>query len=104
MQSSLKNIAVFPMQCASEKCGIKSCDRAECELCRHCLSTEDLNDLHTAYREHINRGDTKRIFPAPIKVPKPLDFNHDFKNLSKKNQMISRWFAGKCALETTWCT
>lgn len=71
MQSSDKNIAVFPEQCASEKCSIEACGLPECELCRHCLSSEHMNELNTAYREHINRGDTKRIFLTPIKHQKP---------------------------------
>lgn len=97
--SSDKNIAVFAEYCASEMC-TASCELPECELCRPCLSTQDITDLHTTYREHINRGDTKRIFPVPIidgKVP-------DISDLNEKNQMISRWFAGKCAMESTWCT
>lgn len=98
MMSSDKNIVVFAEQCASEKCA-GSCESTECELCRPCLSSQDIRDLHTAYREHIHRGDTKRIFPVPI----ISQTESDISNLSKKNQMITRWFAGKCAMESSWC-
>lgn len=101
MMSSDKNIAVFAEHCVSKKCA-ESCELAECELCRPCLSAQDINDLHTAYREHIHRGDTKRIFPVPIINQKQLE-NLEFSELNAKNQMISRWFAGKCAMESTWC-
>lgn len=97
--SAEKNIAVFAEHCTSEKCA-ESCEFDECELCRPCLSTEDVTDLHTAYREHVNRGDTKRIFPVPIANENSDDFN----NLNAKNQKISRWFAGKCAMDSTWCS
>lgn len=99
MMSSDKNIAVFAEHCASDKCA-ESCELPECELCRLCLSSQDITDLHTAYREHINRGDTKRIFPVPIINGVKSELN----DLNEKNQMMSRWFEGKCAMETTWCT
>lgn len=101
MISSDKNIAVLAEHCASKECA-ESCELPECELCRPCLSAQDISDLHVAYREHINRGDTKRIFPVPITNGKPLE-NLEFADLNEKNQMMSRWFAGKCAMESTWC-
>lgn len=100
MMSSDKNIAVFAEHCASDKCA-ESCELIECELCRTCLSSQDITDLHSAYREHVNRGDTKRIYPIPgEKVVEDIDIA----NLTKKNRMMVRWFAGKCAMETSWCS
>lgn len=101
MVSSEKNIAVNAEHCSSEKCA-ESCELPECELCRPCLSAQDITDLHTAYREHIHRGDTKRIFPVPMTNVKVDE--QDFSDLSPKNQMMSRWFAGKCAMDPTWCS
>lgn len=100
MVSSDKNIAVFAKQCASEKCA-ESCESVECELCRTCLSAQDITDLHTAYREHIHRGDTKRIFPAPMVQGSAKE---NVEKLSKKNKMMVRWFEGKCAMESSWCS
>lgn len=100
MLSADKNVAVLAEQCTSEKC-TESCELTECELCRPCLSAQDINDLHTAYREHINRGDTKRIFPVPISNGEQSNLIGD---LNEKNQKISRWFAGKCAMDSTWCS
>lgn len=99
MMSSDKNIAVLAEHCASDECA-ESCELPECELCRPCLSTQDVTDLHAAYREHVNRGESKRIFPVPITNEEPQDFS----NLNEKNQKISRWFAGKCAMDSTWCS
>lgn len=103
MVSSDKNIAVLAEHCSSEKCA-ESCELPECELCRPCLSSQDISDLHTAYREHIHRGDTKRIFPVPIADGKVSNIEQIFSDLTPKNQMMSRWFAGKCAMESTWCS
>lgn len=103
MLSSDKNIAVFADQCADPKCA-ESCESPECELCRPCLSAQDISDLHTAYREHVNRGDTKRIFPKSIDAS-GLHLNEDdFNGLTAKNRLITKWFAGKCAVDRTWCT
>lgn len=103
MLSSDKSIAVFADQCAKPKCA-ESCESPECELCRPCLSTQDISDLHMAYREHIYRGDTKRIFPQSIDPSKLPLTEDDLSELTAKNRMITKWFAGKCAVDSTWCT
>lgn len=101
MMSSDKNIAVNAEHCSNPKCS-ESCEPSECELCRPCLSSQDVLDLHTAYREHVNRGDTKRIFPKPLINNEQLN-EDELRSLSPKNQMITKWFAGKCAMESSWC-
>lgn len=101
MQSSDKNIAVFADICSREPC-TKSCSAEECELCRPCLSPNDLASLHAAYREHINRGDTKRIFPVPIKNSNALD-DIELGQLTDKNRLITKWFHGKCQMDASWC-
>lgn len=103
MISTDKNIAVFADECADPKCA-ESCESPECELCRPCLSTQDISDLHMAYREHVNRGDTKRIFPKPIDPSQLPLTDDDLSGLTAKNRMIAKWFAGKCAGDKTWCT
>lgn len=101
MVSSLKNIVVDADICAKPPCTY-SCESVECQLCRPCLSSDDLEDLKMAYREHMNRGDTKRIFPVPI-VDKKLN-EKEFKLLSPKNQMMARWFHSKCVNDPSWCS
>jgi tubulin monoglycylase TTLL15 len=65
MISADKNVAVNGIICGSLQC-TETCAPEECRLCRPCLSPFDLYDLHRSYREHVNRGDTKRLFPVSI--------------------------------------
>lgn len=102
MLSSDKNIMVNGHVCSKLPCS-ESCSPVECQLCKPCLSYNEISELHRAYREHVNRGDTRRIFPIPIKDPsEPLD-NEFIEELSPSNQMISRWFYEKCVNDRSWC-
>ncbi|KAG4068324.1 hypothetical protein HA402_007844 [Bradysia odoriphaga] len=101
MITSLKNIVVEPEICSTIPCS-ESCAPIECELCRPCLSPDDIQDLYAAHREHLSRGDTKRIFPEPI-TDKTLDLKN-LKLLSPKNQKMTKWFYGKCIQESSWCS
>lgn len=101
MLSAEKNIAVYADKCMQPECA-DSCEHDECKLCRPCLMPDDIIDLHSAYREHVNRGDTKRIFPVPISSDKINMINYD--DLSPKNRLITQWFAGKCAMDSSWCS
>lgn len=65
MQTADKNIMVFPSQCNSAFCR-SSCVSPICQLCRPCLTREMKMNLVRAHREHINRGDCKRIFPPSM--------------------------------------
>uniref|UniRef100_A0A182NCV4 Uncharacterized protein n=1 Tax=Anopheles dirus TaxID=7168 RepID=A0A182NCV4_9DIPT len=98
MLSSLKNLATAANQCAELPC-TESCAPVECQLCSTCLEASDLDDLQRAYREHINRGDMKRIFP----VPKADRHRLDYESLSAKNQFMSRWFEEKCKTDHSYC-
>lgn len=101
MITSTKNIVVQSEVCSNAPCS-ESCAPTECELCLPCLSTDDIQDLFAAQREHLSRGDTKRIFPEPI-VNKILNVEN-FKLLSPKNKMMTKWFYGKCVQESSWCS
>lgn len=101
MISANKNIVVESDICSSIPC-IESCAPLECELCLPCLNSYQLFDLHGAYREHINRCDTKRIFPPSIKDPEAFN-EKEIENLSPKNQMMYKWFVGKCKMNRSWC-
>lgn len=65
MLSGDKNIAVYPEECNSDLC-YGSCVSPHCQLCNHCLSVETRRNLLRAYREHVNRGDCRRIFPPSM--------------------------------------
>ncbi|XP_026480178.1 LOW QUALITY PROTEIN: tubulin polyglutamylase TTLL6-like [Ctenocephalides felis] len=96
MLSANKNILVNAEVCSSYECN-NSCSNKKCSLCLHCLTTKDVEDLHMAYQEHMNRGDCKRIFPEKMVR------NINLKKYSHKNQLIIRWFNEKCKADYTWC-
>ncbi|XP_049281983.1 probable tubulin polyglutamylase ttll-15 [Anopheles funestus] len=98
MLTSLKNLATAANQCSDLPC-TESCAPLECQLCSSCLEETDLDDLQRAYREHINRGDMKRIFP----VPKSDQHRLSYESLSAKNQFMSKWFEEKCKTDQSYC-
>lgn len=95
MLSNLKNIVVNATFCV-ENCG-KSCSDLNCELCVPCLSDENQQNLHRAYREHGNRGGFKRIFPAQ------KQFNEGSIETTANNRVSLKWFEAKCHEDPEWC-
>lgn len=96
MLSNSKNIAVYPQQCSENKCH-ESCSKG-CELCLPCVTAQGLRDMLTASREHIRRGDFKRIYPAESFI------NEGFaRRLSSRNQLSAKWFEAKCSENESWC-
>lgn len=63
--STDKNIFVEAKECIKPVCN-STCELPECQLCRKCISEGFLSNIHSAYREHVHRGDMKRIFPIPM--------------------------------------
>jgi tubulin monoglycylase TTLL15 len=57
------SVEVMPEICANHPC-TETCE-PQCELCKKCLSDEQLKDLELAYLETMNMGEFKRIFPLP---------------------------------------
>lgn len=103
MLSDYKNIMVNSEVCGSIPCS-ETCAPVECQLCKPCLTNTDIANLHRAYREHLNRGDTKRIFPVKVNDPKkPIENDENFQNLSSTNQLMTRWFRAKCSADSSWC-
>lgn len=103
MLSEYKNIMVNSEVCGAVPCS-ETCAPVECQLCKPCLSNSDIADLHRAYREHVNRGDTKRIFPVEvIDVKKPIDDDESYQKLSPRNQLMTKWFRAKCSTDSNWC-
>ena len=97
MFSNSKNIAVNTRICVSNDCD-KNCGKPECELCTPCLGSEDIDNMHRAYREHVRRGGFKRIFPTEN------HFGEDFvSKMTPRNQILIKWFKAKCAQEEEWC-
>lgn len=102
MLSTDKNVGIDAVICAQIPCS-ESCAPVECQLCKPCLNPNDLNEIHTAYREHVQRGETKRIFPKPILDRKAELTVEDLNELTPSNQFMTKWFYGKCKMDASWC-
>ncbi|KAI4468322.1 hypothetical protein MML48_2g00009199 [Holotrichia oblita] len=100
METADKNIAVYPEECNNNICKT-SCQPVMCQLCKNCLTAEDRLDLLRAHNEHLNKADCKRIFPPPMNTSIEIAIN--FAEYSPKNQMMYKWFLGKCILDESWC-
>ncbi|XP_043273225.1 probable tubulin polyglutamylase ttll-15 [Venturia canescens] len=89
-----KNLVVLPEFCSS----CKDCFHIECQLCKPCFTKETRIILSQSYLEHQNKMDYKRIFP-PSNITKDMDL----KGYSLRNQLLVRWYQGKCEIDPTWC-
>jgi tubulin monoglycylase TTLL15 len=101
MVSADKNIVVDAVTCGELPCS-ETCAPVKCSLCLPCLSRADKEELHQAFREHVNRGETKRIFPPRIVEVEEFDEEYFYK-LSPRNQWMAKWFYEKCRMDDTWC-
>ncbi|KAG7202599.1 hypothetical protein KM043_009789 [Ampulex compressa] len=88
-----KNLAVFPELCI--ECG--DCFRVECQLCSPCYTSETKHVLTQSYLEQQNKMDFHRIFPPSITK------NMVLKDYTLRNQLLIRWYQGKCELDSAWC-
>ena len=102
MLSTYKNIMVNGEKCGKLPC-LETCASIECQFCNPCMEKSEINDLTLAYREHVNKGDTKRIFPVTGDALKNIDSDPAFKQLSARNQWMTKWFQAKCAMDSSWC-
>ncbi|XP_023717946.1 probable tubulin polyglutamylase ttll-15 isoform X2 [Cryptotermes secundus] len=101
MQVAEKNLMVFPSVCARKLCR-SSCVSPDCQLCKPCLTPETMDVLKAAYMEHINRQECKRIFP-PHMTEEDAKKSISLEEYSPENQLMYRWFQGKCLIDRTWC-
>nr|XP_012233938.1 PREDICTED: tubulin polyglutamylase ttll6 [Linepithema humile]XP_012233939.1 PREDICTED: tubulin polyglutamylase ttll6 [Linepithema humile] len=93
MEIANKNIVVLPELC--KECD--DCFRVECQLCRPCFMPETRLILSQSYLEHQNKMDFQRIFPPPITRDMVL------KDYTLRNQLLIRWYQGKCEVDKAWC-
>ncbi|EZA51935.1 hypothetical protein DMN91_006979 [Ooceraea biroi] len=93
MEVASKNIVVLPELC--KECD--DCFRVECQLCKPCFTPETKLILSQTYLERQNQMDFYRIFPPPITKDMVL------KDYTLRNQLLIRWYQGKCELDKTWC-
>ncbi|RZF34125.1 hypothetical protein LSTR_LSTR003535 [Laodelphax striatellus] len=91
-----KNVMVYEKECFSSKCN--GCISPECQLCRLCLTTNQIDVLKRAYIEHNNKKDCKRAFPPSMDYAKANDTRIS-DDLSPENQFLFRWFKAKCLMD-----
>lgn len=102
MLSQSKDIITNPQSCLDNPCNVSSsCSSSKCEMCLQCLNQvpNALNHLHRSYREHMQCGHMKRIFPT-------YNNYHDsniVNQLSSVNRLSLKWFQAKCETDSAWC-
>eukprot|EP00794_Sanderia_malayensis_P020176 gene20176-22151_t len=95
-----RDIMVNSLACRRAACLIQC--KPECNLCIQCLSDETKEHLQKAYSEHVNRGNYRRVLPIPKEELKSID-KQDLIPRGKNNEMMEKWFDGKCKQDTAWC-
>ncbi|XP_043485453.1 probable tubulin polyglutamylase ttll-15 [Polistes fuscatus] len=93
MEVASKNLAVLPHICTT----CHDCLKMECQLCIPCMTEETKHILIQSYKEHQNKLDFQRIFP-----PSPLS-QIVLNEYSLQNQLLIKWYQGKCANDPLWC-
>ena len=94
-----KDVLVSPELC-SQEC---PCSQEKCQLCRQCLSTEELGTLKTAFMERRNQGQMLRIFPPPVKRSDLTLESNMMERMSPANRKMTRWYREKCKMDRVWC-
>jgi len=103
MQVLDKDVLVNPEACGSDTCTTGSsaaCSLTQCELCKQCLSEQDLAILKHAWLERKNQFATTRIFPTAMSRAQAKP---DGTGLSVSNRKMAAWYHGKCLMDRTWC-
>jgi len=105
MQVSDKDLlASPPALCASAECSKPdACQEEKCWLCKKCLSADDLAFLRTAFLEHINKHQMRRIYPEPLVDPDRQPETAAANNRTVNNRKMHQWFNAKCAKDPAWC-
>ena len=109
MQVSERDIAVSLRTCSSTQCNKvhDSCKKAQCQLCKECLSSTELTSFHLAYLEYYNRHACKRLIPKPFNTRNEAEAAKSnttyYVNLSQVNYKMHHWFLEKCLQNKKWC-
>jgi len=102
MQASVKDLYVFPDLCSSPDCS-SSCALSKCELCKSCLSSDDVEMLRSAWLEGARQFATRRIYPVPVTRLEAADTDIGMDELSDNDRKMQRWYRGKCQMDIGWC-
>lgn len=75
-----------------------------CQLCKPCQNENYSFLLKTAFLEHVNRRNFKRVYPPPTPIITPHSLlNQPAKNMTLANFLMNIWFQGKCKEDSSWC-
>nr|CAH7767062.1 unnamed protein product [Callosobruchus chinensis] len=96
-----KDIAVYSETCNSQICR-RGCTSPLCSLCKTCLAADTRQYLIQAYKEHMHKGDCKRIFP-PTMTEAEAKEGILTDDLTPENRLMYKWFQGKCLMDRSWC-
>ncbi|KAG5677464.1 hypothetical protein PVAND_007222 [Polypedilum vanderplanki] len=98
ISTNFMNIATNYVNCIDNDCA-DDCEKPTCQICMPCTNEETRFHMHEAYREHMRRGNFKRIFPTSnhFDNAKLLD------SLYSKNKMMFKWFKAQCKIDNTYC-
>jgi len=102
-QASMKDLLVTPLACSSQQCQSGTsevCGLAECELCKQCLTEDDLSNLKRAWLERANQWATIRLFPRPVRRHMAGEKEE---GLTPNNRKMGAWFRAKCDMDRSWC-
>eukprot|EP00090_Calanus_glacialis_P004568 TRINITY_DN13423_c0_g1_i1.p1 TRINITY_DN13423_c0_g1~~TRINITY_DN13423_c0_g1_i1.p1 ORF type:complete len:509 (-),score=174.05 TRINITY_DN13423_c0_g1_i1:49-1575(-) len=104
MQVSDKDVLVSPATCVTTECLDKNgCQLEQCELCKKCLSREDVSNLRRAWLERRNQFATRRIFPHAVSMKQARSENKEQAELGDSNRKMAKWYKEKCLMDKTWC-
>jgi hypothetical protein len=71
-------------------------------LCRKCLTTDEVFENLQAYREQMNLGDFKRIFPAEQEDSGSVGLDL-WGKVSKESVKHAHWFGEMCERNRYFC-
>ncbi len=96
-------MSVFHPLCTSDKC-ISNCGDPECRsTCVHCYTEDEKEELKRAYKEHVNRGECRRVVPMSMSWSDAESALEAGQGLVPRNEWMLRWFRGMCLKDQTWC-
>ncbi|KAG5669196.1 hypothetical protein PVAND_017089 [Polypedilum vanderplanki] len=95
-------MTIKPEICLSDTC-INNCDDPICNICWHCLNVNEKFERILAYREQMNLGDFKRLFPPNREVFNKLPINLVEENLLEETRKHVEWFFEMCKKNNKFC-
>ncbi|XP_072032535.1 probable tubulin polyglutamylase ttll-15 isoform X2 [Amphiura filiformis] len=90
--------------CYTTVCNL--CETKECQLCSHCLSDTQRDILKSVLWEHLQRGETRLVYPFVKNEPMKSDDTSRKSSRAKTdddNALTTEWLRFKCNTDIQWC-